>query len=116
MLASNGASVRPQDDDDASARLQTVNEAFEDSAPLRELLLAVCREFGLSRAARCLEPVGPAEDADMAVASSAGAEGSGDGDDDAEESDGEEDDTWSAAERDDKDMIVRSCFSASVLC
>ena len=103
-----------QDDDDASARLQTVNEAFEDSAPLGDVLLAVCREFGLAHAARCLDPTAAAEDTDMAGASSAST-GHSDGDDDAEESDGEEDDTWSAAERDDKDLIVSPCSSPHML-
>ena len=117
-----------QDDDDASARLSKVNEAFEDAAPLRDVLLAVCREFRLTHAAQCLdrnpaEPVG--EDADMADASSAGAEGAaahGDDDDgeaeqsEEEESDGDEedDDIWSAAERDDKDMMVSPCCGLAV--
>ncbi len=109
-----------QDDDDASARLQKVNEAFEDAAPLRNVLLAVCREFGLAHAARRLEPssaAGPAvsRDADMPDAGSAGAEGTSaednngdEADESQEESDGneEDDDIWSAAERDDKDMMV----------
>ena len=120
-----------QDDDEASARLQTVNEAFEDAAPLRDVLLAVCREFGLAHAARCLkfsaQPVRPPRDAVMAEATgSAGAEGAAadddDGDEEAaeseeeeeeEESDGDDEDDglWSAAERDDKDMMVSPCSS-----
>jgi len=104
-----------------------VNEAFEDSAPLRDVLLAVCREFGLAHAARRLEPPSAAEhagpeDADMPDAGGAGtnctaADGDDDGDqaeESEEESDGddeEDDDLWSAAERDDKDMMVCSYSS-----
>ena len=103
--------VHVQDDDDVSARLQGINEAFEDSAPLRDVLLAVCGEFGLTHAARCLEPgpAAPAADVDMADATDmAEATGSGEGSDeeDGDESDGDEDATWSAAERDDKETIV----------
>ncbi len=95
--------MRLQDDGDVSARLQGVNEAFEDSAPLRDVLLAVCHEFGLTHAARCLKPAATAADVDMADATGSGEE---DGDDDGDASDGDEDATWSAAERDDKETIV----------
>ena len=109
------ARLRSQDDDDASARLQTVNEAFEDSALLRDVLLAVSREFGLTHASRCLQPAAeePAQDAHMADAGSADPAGSEIDEDDAEESGGDDDDIWSAAERDDKDMMVSPQSSAS---
>ena len=91
-----------------SARLQRVNEAFEDSAPLHNVLLAVCREFGLTHAVHCLEPAASAADVDMADATGSGEE---DGDEDGDASDGDEDATWSAAERDDKETIVSDLIS-----
>ena len=117
-----------QADDEVSAKLQDINERFEDAAPLRDVLTAVCAKFGLDAALAALQG---SSDAVMdlgdgtpaaAAAGGGGASDPGDGskeglsDEDVDDEDDDDDDMYSAAERDGMELMVLSrCASLATL-
>ena len=102
-----------QDDEDISGKLQTINDTFEERAPLRNVLAAVSDTLGLgvvlTPCARSTEAEKEGPSVSAALQDGEHTDGHNDDSDQMSSDDMEEDDddAWNAAERDSKDLIVR---------